>query len=139
MAAVPALLTVMSLLAGGPSSDRTLAIDVRTPGWVGTGLVAVAIRNQSDSDICLGEVLTDVRRVSLWRRGREIDGNPAMPFIGYRGPSCRTLPPGELVTFEVDVTFWQPDRKLLDRVCYTASFSNPEGRFREMTACSVDR
>lgn len=130
-----ALLTTLPLLVGEPA----LSIDVRFLNWTESGIVAVDLRNRSSSTICVSERLTDIRSVSVHRQGREVRGNSTVPFIGYRGPSCRNLLPGEIVTIELNASSWQPDRSRRDRVCYTKSYGSPEIEFEEVTGCASPR
>lgn len=135
MATVAALLIGMWVTVG-VSHEPALAIDVRVPNWTDDGVVYVDLRNMAPDSICVSERLTDHRSVQVYRQGRQLEGNPRHPFIGYRGPSCRMLLPGEVVRIRIDASSWQPDRRPRDRVCYGKSYRSSEGAFEEMTSCA---
>lgn len=128
-------LAFLLFAVGGPH-EPSLAIDVRVPNWTDDGVVYVDLRNMAPDSICVSERLTDHRSVQVYRQGRQLDGNPRHPFIGYRGPSCRMLLPGEIVRIRIDASSWQPDRRSRDRVCYSKSYRSSEGAFEEMTSCA---
>lgn len=135
---IAALITMLPLLTWAPAQPA-LAIDVRMESWTETGIIEVDLRNRSFSSVCVSERLTDVRSISVHRRGREVRGNSNVPLVGYRGPSCRTLLPGEIVTIELNARSWQPDRRTGDRVCYTKAYRSPEVDFEEVTGCAASR
>ena len=135
MMKIPALLVLIWVPIGGPH-DPALAIDVRVPNWTDDGVVYVDLRNMAPDSICVSERLTDHRSVRVYRQGRRVEGDPRHPFIGYRGPSCRMLLPGEIVRIRIDASSWQPDRRPRDRVCYGKSFRSFEGTFEEVTSCA---
>ena len=138
MTMIAALITMLPVFMGS-FGEPSVAIDVRLEGWVETGVIDVDLRNRSLSSVCVSERLTDIRSVSVHRQGLEVRGNSTVPFIGYRGPSCRTLLPGEIVTIELDTSSWQPDRRSRDRVCYTKAYRSTEVDFEEVTGCAVSR
>jgi hypothetical protein len=123
----------------GFSERPAVAIDVRLERWVETGVIEVDLRNRSLGSVCISERLEDVRSVSVHRQGRRVPGDSTVPFIGYRGPSCRTLLPGEIVTIELNAGYWQPNRRSGDRVCYSHSYQSDEVDFEEVTGCAVAR
>ena len=138
MSTAGALLTLLWVTVAG-SPEPTLAIDVRVPNWTDDGMVDVDLRNMGSDSICVSERLTDHRSVQVYRQGQQLEGNPRHPFIGFSGPSCRMLLPGEIVRIRIDASNWQPDRRSRDRVCYGKNYRSSEGVFEEVTSCADAR
>jgi hypothetical protein len=119
-------------------SDAPLSITPNAAEWLDSGRIDVVIQNQSDQAICVSERLEDRRRLSFRRDGRMIAFDRG-PMIGWRGPDCRPLQPGETIHVLFDAGGFLPRRRSGDEICYTAAHVAPDGTLKEPKGCAVAR
>lgn len=131
---LPALLTMTLTFLG----EAPLSVTPNAPDWVDSGRIDVVIQNRSDQAICVSERLEDRRRLSFRRDGRMVAFDRGL-MIGWRGPDCRPLQPGETIHVPFDASSFLPRRRAGDEICYTAAHVAPDGMLKEPRGCVVAR
>lgn len=129
-----ALVTTALIFVG----DAPLSITPSASEWLGSGRIDVVIQNQSNQEVCVSERLEDRRRLSFRRNGRIIAFNRG-PMIGWRGPHCRPLQPGEKIHVVFDTSSFLQRRRAGDEICYTAAYIASDGRLNEPKGCTTAR